>query len=319
MYTTLRLSVLILGILLLPQAVAAQTSSVALQATASATVSEERTPGNIGLWWLGVKEQVSLMVTTDPLNKAEKQLAYAEARLQLAEKLAQNTEDPKQQERLENMIEKAKAYIEQAEERKADWMEKKDERAEKLRERLADHHLKREEALDRIEDRLPEEKREQFDHKREELRNQSRRLLEATDNEQLPEPVRAHLLDVKARIEAQAALMAEFSLEKKELLEQAQQGDASAKAQLEALREEQRQKAEDLRKAYEGKRDEFQERMREGREARATSTDSNRPAGVEVRAQGRMERDQENRRMQEKKAEQRQREVRVEANARIER
>ncbi|PIR43048.1 hypothetical protein COV24_04685, partial [candidate division WWE3 bacterium CG10_big_fil_rev_8_21_14_0_10_32_10] len=126
-------------------------------------------PSGFGLFLRDWRERISLVLTLDPVKKAEKQLLYAEERIKIAEKISEESNNPRAQEKAQKMIEQANKHIEKIEERKEKWSEKVGEDAERLRKNLATHHLRRDKALERIEERVPEEAREKFEELREKM------------------------------------------------------------------------------------------------------------------------------------------------------
>lgn len=198
----------------------------------------EEEPTGFGLFWRGVRERVSLTFTFDPVKKAEKIVKYAEERMAIAERIAEaRPDDERAQQRVANVLERANALIAQAEERKAELLENPDDRARRALKNLANHNLRREHVLDRIEQRIPEDRLEAFQERRAEFAAQGRRLLNAINNENIPEEIRAHLEAVRDRVEDKAEEVRQFRAAHKELLEAARSGDEDAQARLENLRE----------------------------------------------------------------------------------
>ncbi|MBT3538594.1 hypothetical protein HOF40_03465 [Candidatus Parcubacteria bacterium] len=237
-------------------AVMAQTDEVDSSVTETSTeadvldseevlVEEEITevPSTFGLWWREVKERVITGLTFDPIQKAEKQLQHAKERMRIAE-LMSESEDESVQERAEKMIEKAQKFMSQVEEKREKWTDKSDEKVNRLREHLADFQLRREQVMDKIEDSIPEDKQERIQELRQKGLEQGTRLLNAINNENIPEPVREHLQNVKDRIEEHAEEVKLFRDEKHDLLEKAKDGDEDAK---EALKQLNQDRKEDLK------------------------------------------------------------------------
>ncbi|PLX26564.1 hypothetical protein C0581_03980, partial [Candidatus Parcubacteria bacterium] len=163
----------------------------------------DEVPTTFGLWWREVKERITVGLTFDPIQKAEKQLQHAKERMRIAE-LMSESENENVQERAANMIEKAQRFMSQVEEKREKWTDKSDDKVNRLREHLADFQLRREEIMDKIEDRIPEDKQERIQELRQKGLEQGSRLLHAINNENIPEPVREHLQNVKDSIEEHA-------------------------------------------------------------------------------------------------------------------
>ena len=115
-----------------------------------------KVPSGFGLWWQGLKEQVSIAMTFNPVKKAEKQLQFAEERMRLAELMAQKSEDQKVQARIHRVIGEAQKMMEKVEARRERLLEQKDGQAQRLLRNLATHEIRREAVMDKIEEKLPE-------------------------------------------------------------------------------------------------------------------------------------------------------------------
>jgi hypothetical protein len=222
----------------------------------------EKPPGRFGMFFRNIREQVSLVTTFDPVKKAEKHVKFAEERMQIAEKIAANSDDPKQQERAQEVIERASKFLEKVEEKKDAWLEKKDERAGKLLKNIANHQVRREKVLDKIEQHLPEDMLEEFQERRGEVLEKNDRLLQALQNENVPEEVREHLKMVKDRIEEHTQEIKKFVEQNKELFKAAKGGDEDARAKIEAIRKERTLESEEQRLRDDEVRHEFEEKFR---------------------------------------------------------
>ncbi|PIT86854.1 MAG: hypothetical protein COU33_00880 [Candidatus Magasanikbacteria bacterium CG10_big_fil_rev_8_21_14_0_10_43_6] len=237
----------------------------------------EKLPGGFGLFWKSVRERVTIGFTFDPVAKAEKRLQFAEERIRMAERFAERTDDPKAQERLDRAVERANILVEKIEEKREDWLAREDERAKRLLRNVVTHHDRREQIFDRIEERIPESRREAFELQREDLVNRSRRLMNAIENEDIPEDVRLHLEDVKERIENHAQIMEEHRDAVGALRGAAAVGDEDARAALETLREQRKVQLEKNREEYreriDVRREDRQDDVRERGDTRAVERD----------------------------------------------
>lgn len=212
------------------------------------TVEEPKTvPSNFGFWWRGVKERVSIALTVNPVKKAEKQLKFAEERMNLAKVIVEKSTDPKIQAKAQTMIESAEKLMAKIEDKKDQLIVNKEERAQRLLKNIATHEVRKEKILDAIEAKLPAEKQEQFQVIREKVEQNSNRLLNAVSNANVPEAVKAHLQNVKDRIEEHAEVVKEFQAEKREILDKVKSGDEGAKEQLKLLNEDRKQVLEQVR------------------------------------------------------------------------
>lgn len=164
---------------------------------------EVEIPSGFGLLWQDVRERVSLMFTFDPVDKAEKRIMYAERRMEMAQQLVANESEALQQ-RGQHMIERAEQYMARVEQKKETWVQKAEERTERIAQRIGDYQEHREYVMDILENTAPEDRAEAIQALREEFSAQGTRLLNALDNENIPEQVREHLTEVKERIETHA-------------------------------------------------------------------------------------------------------------------
>jgi len=188
-------------------------------------------PSGFGLWWKGLKEQVSIGLTFNPVKKAEKQLQFAEERMRLAELMAQKSEDQKVQARIHRVIGQAQKMMEKVEARRERLLEQKNEEGQRLLRNIATHQIRREAVMDRIEEKLPEGAVEKFDELREKAAAQERRLLNAINNENAPAETREHLQAVKDRIEAHAEEVKQYRERRAELMQEFKAGDETVKEQ----------------------------------------------------------------------------------------
>lgn len=213
----------------------------------------EEVPTGWGLFWRGVRERVSVAFTFDPVKKAEKQLVFAEERMAIAEKIAENTDNENAQERAEKMVERAQEFMAKVGENKDKWLEEGGERAEKLFKNVATHQVRVQKSFDRIELNLPEDKLEKWDELREKAEEKGQNFVNALQKGNVPEQVREHLENVKQRVENHLETVKQYRDEKKELLEAVKSGDENAKEGLEVLHEERKQELEQNREQYKEK------------------------------------------------------------------
>jgi hypothetical protein len=211
---------------------------VAVDPTTSGEASISDESSGWKLFFLGVRERLSLLTTFDPVKKAEKALQFAEERTEIAERLANKTDDPQAQERINNILERAAKLEEQADKVKDKLLENPDARAQLLLKNLLNFKERKEEVFLKLEEKLTPEQLERLQNVRTQAEEKSRSLMNALENSNIPEEVRAHLENVKARIEEHQEEVKEFRDEQKELLDRIKSGDESAKEELQTIREE---------------------------------------------------------------------------------
>jgi len=204
----------------------------------------EAAPSRFGLWWRNLRETAAIALTFNPVKKAERRIEYAAKRMEIAERIAGSSDNPKVQARAERAIKRAQKYMDKVEERKDRWEGKKSGRLVK---RIADNADKKERILERIENRLPENRRAKFRVLREKGLEKSRRLMNAIDNENIPEEVREHLQTVKNRIDARVKEVKGYNEERKNLRDRIKDGDEAAKKELKDLNSAARERVKEIR------------------------------------------------------------------------
>lgn len=221
-------------------------------------VEEVKTiPTGFGLWWKGIKEQIKVAVTFDPVKKSELRLQYAQERMNIAQKIAESSIDAKVQERAQKVVESAEKMMAKIEENKAKWLANSDEKVQRLLKNVATYQLNKENILNKIEEKVPADKLLKWEEMRDSMTEKGQGLLRAMENENMPEAVKAHLEAVKNKIDEQVQVVKEFRAEKKDLLEKAKSGDETAREELEKLQEEKKARLEEVKQNWEVKKEEF--------------------------------------------------------------
>ena len=214
-----------------------------------ATATKEANREIISSWkllWQGIKEQISLLVTLDPVAKVEKLTAYSQQRMEMAESFADQAKDnPALQKKAEQMMNKAEKFMQQVVDKKDKIAEKQTERAQKALRQAAEQSLGRQEIINNLEEKLSPESMQRMEEMRTRGLENSQRLINAIDNENISSSTKAHLEEVKAKIEAHLLEVKTFMEEKKALLEKAQAGDESAMEELKNGRQERMQNREE--------------------------------------------------------------------------
>lgn len=212
-----------------------QTNS--LEPSSEVIEDTENTPTFWDLVWQNVKERVSLALTKDPSKKAEKQLKYAEQRMNLADIFASDAQTAKAQSRIKRMIKRANQLMEGIDKNKEKWSENK-EKVDELISKIASFQLRSEEIFDTIEEKLPPEAIEKF----QELRNRSleisRQLWQAYEMNELPEKIRNEIVETKKIIEQRAEETKQYRNSYQELQDRVDSGDEDAQAELDRLQQE---------------------------------------------------------------------------------
>lgn len=200
----------------------------------------DKIPSDFGLWWRSVKETLTLTFTWDEMSKAEKSLKFAEERMRVAKLIAEQApDDAKAQEKAQKMIEKAQKFLDKVEAKKDKWSkDKSQEKIDKLVANIATQQSNGDVIMDELEKKLSGDGAQTISDLREKGAAASSRLLGAIANENISAETKAHLEEVKARIEAHAAEVKQYNADRKVLQEKIQNGDTSAKEDLQALKAE---------------------------------------------------------------------------------
>jgi len=212
-------------------------TSEALEGMEVSTV--DKVPTSFGLFWFSLKERINIAFTFDPVKKAEKQVQFAEERMLIASKMSEKTDDPKVQEKIQKMIERAQELITKVEEKKDKFLENKDDRSQRLLKNIAIHTENKEAVMDKIEERLQDkltpEQLIKFQEMRADGMLKAQGILKAITNPNMPEEVKTKLQEVKDRIDQKAEESKLFRETQKQALEDLKNGVDGAKDELKAL------------------------------------------------------------------------------------
>lgn len=200
---------------------------------------QTKIPGSWGLFWLGLRERVSVTLTLDPVKKAEKLVDFANQRMNIAEAVSEKAKDnPALQDQAEKMMGRANKLMQRVTERKDSLLKKNDEKAQKLLEKAGDQIIYRERVLNKLEEKFDNNRLEKIKALREEAKVDGEKLLNAVGTENMPADAKAHLEEVRKKIEEQREEVKQFVEEKKVLLEKIKSGDEQAKEDLKKLQED---------------------------------------------------------------------------------
>ena len=213
--------------------------------TDTTTVTVENAPSSLGMFWMNLQERASLWLTRDPLKKVEKQIVFAQKRIEVATKLLEKTDNTSVQAKAQEMIDRASDLLSKLEEKKDVLNQLTDEQKKELWKNYGEHMKWREDKLDELQNKVQPELFQGFMEKRSRVMEGSRRLLNAISNEKIPEEVRVRLEEVKLRIEEHAEDVKQMREEKREMLKKAAEGDKEAVKELNRVLQEERQKDED--------------------------------------------------------------------------
>lgn len=202
--------------------------------------SSANLPGSLGLFWQTIKENISLLFTFDPETKAEKQLLFAEQRLNLAEKFAAQTTNPQLQNRAQQMITRSNDFLDKINSKASTLTQLSLEKQERLSERLQNHQQLRENTFDRLENQVEQETGDVIRKLRVQSLEKSQRLINALNNENLSEETRLKLEQIQTRIQTHLQEVQEYNQTRMQIREQIQAGEPQALQQMEALQTQRR-------------------------------------------------------------------------------
>lgn len=237
------LGIALFAVLLIAGPTFAQSETTTTETSAViATDTVKNTVGVIGPWgifWQEVKEQFALLTTIDPVTKIEKMAQFAQERMYVAEVLAEKSADnPVLQKRAQLMMEKAERFITKVDDQKEKALAKEKVRAERVLQRTAEQVLERQTIIDKIQEKLAPENMQKMEELRLRGLENSQRLVNAINNENISTTTKEHLQEVKVKIEEHLQEVKTFLEEKKALLEKVQNGDEAAIEELRKLRME---------------------------------------------------------------------------------
>ncbi|PIY93046.1 MAG: hypothetical protein COY70_00065, partial [Candidatus Magasanikbacteria bacterium CG_4_10_14_0_8_um_filter_42_12] len=182
-------------------------------------------PSNFGLWWRGIKERVSVVLTVDPVVKAEKELRYAEERRQIFEKMMETADTKNERSRAEVQLARSETLMEKVEARRQEWENAPDAtRVEKLNKNIVTSHIRKEHLFDRLEEVVPEDRLDDVQALRLKAQERSSEMLQriADHGGEIPEQVKLRLEAVKTFIEEKKATLEDFQARKEVLKEELQ-------------------------------------------------------------------------------------------------
>ncbi|MFH1413121.1 MAG: DUF5667 domain-containing protein [bacterium] len=193
----------------------------------------EKMPTAFGLFWRNVRERISIAATLDPVKKAEKRLRYAEERIKIADYIAENSNDPKLQERAVKVAERADKFMEKVEAVQQELLDNPDKRKLILLKNIARHKVNRERALDKLESKVPAEKLEQMNIIRQRHKVRDENFMQRIEeNENIPEEIKEKILEKREIIRERQEERSTIREENKELLQKAESGDEDAQKEL---------------------------------------------------------------------------------------
>jgi hypothetical protein len=212
-------------------------TDAAVQNSVSTPEPQTKIPGAWGLFWLGLRERVSVALTLDPVKKAEKLVDFANQRMNIAEAAAEKAKDnPALQDQAEKMMARANELMQRVTERKDELLKKGDTKAADVLNQVGAQMVHRAKVLDRIQERLGDVQ------KIKDLRDQAEKdgnsFLDASSTPGIPPEIRAHLEEVRSQIMEQRDNVKQFVEQKKDLLEKIKAGDEQAKEDLKKLQED---------------------------------------------------------------------------------
>lgn len=140
-------------------------------------------PSYFNLILRGIKERVSIIATLDPIEKARKQLNYAEESMKIAGLIAEKSTEEKILNRAQYMARRANQLMEQIEKKKDKWSVKNAEQAKELLKNITNYQASKEGILSRMESKFSGEQLEKFKTLRKHAEDIGKRLLNTLNKE----------------------------------------------------------------------------------------------------------------------------------------
>jgi hypothetical protein len=230
------------------------------------TVTEPTSiPTNWGLFWQSVKENIAVTFTFDPIKRAEKRIAYAEARIKQANYILENSTDTKEQEKAQNILEKANKMIEKAQEKKDFFENNPDATKKQLLENIAKLEVNSQRIINKMEDKASTDELTKVDELKAKIDERQQKFLDAfLANPNIPQDVKDRMTALKAEIAAKQKERLDQKVATKDLLEKAKAGDEKAKEDLKKAKEVEIEKEKKDIEALKTKKDEIIQIVKEG-------------------------------------------------------
>lgn len=219
-------------------------------------------PSAFGSFWRGLKENVSLTFTFDPNKKAEKALKFSEEHMLIAEKALESS-DPKIKAAAQDNLNRAQDLAKTARTSQEQALQKPTDETTRLLKNSAAAADRQQQIFDRIEQKSSGESLDKVLEARKNITDEGKGLDAAINNDKIPQEVRDHLKDVKARIEQHATEIDQRVTEVKQLQDAVANGDESAKAKLEQFRTDRMQEVEKSIEEHQAEFQKFQDKFAE--------------------------------------------------------
>jgi len=197
-------------------------------------------PGRVSLWWRGIKENVSLAFTFDPIEKNKKRLKFAEERMGIANSYAKNVQGPNDTKRIEESVRRAHSMMEKIGEDSDKWLKPGNKDSQQLLGNMMRHQLNRENALDFIEGRLHDNNLTGIREMRQKGLKISQRLLGEVESHELPEPVKQHVDGLKKQFAGYENEVGKFRTERQKMIQLKVNGDGEAALRLNQMEKQRR-------------------------------------------------------------------------------
>ena len=198
-----------------------ESATVNADVVSSEATAVVKAPSAFGRLWFNVRERVSLALTFDPVKDAEKRLAYAEKRMNMATAIAESSDDPVVQAKAEVMIQRAQALTEKIATKKESWLNDKDQdKVKVLMEKITKYESKKQEIFDRLEEKVSPDNLEKLQELRQTGLEKSQRLMNVLSNENISEETKQKLEAIKTRVETRLKEVKQLNEQRKELREE---------------------------------------------------------------------------------------------------
>lgn len=195
-------------------------------------------PSSFGMFWQSLKENLAVAFTFDPVKKAEKRIAYAQARIEQANYILENSADAAIQEKARKMLDRANTLIAKAQESKDLLLQNPDTAKKQMLENMAKLEINTQRVISKMEDRAPADKLAGIDELKTKIDAREKDFLDKfLANPNVPDDVKVKMTELKNEIAAKQKERLDELAANKALIEKAKAGDATATAELKAKKE----------------------------------------------------------------------------------
>lgn len=125
-------------------------------------------PTRLGEFLRSFRERIATAFTFNAVKKADKQILYAEERINIAEQILENSDSEQAQVMAQKMVNRSQTLIERAQKKKERWNTKVEAKQKRIAERIERQEQRRQEVMNKIKNRLEQRKQRRNSEQEEE-------------------------------------------------------------------------------------------------------------------------------------------------------